>query len=80
MANRLSADPNKSVLLIESGPNSDSGLLKAPGLVAVSNSIRLYSTWLKTVPQKNLKNRILEHPRGRAIGGSSLANMYVSNI
>ena len=77
MANRLSSDSSKKVLLIESGSKKDSALYQAPGLVAVSNSIRLYSTWFKTIPQKYLKNRILEHPRGYGIGGSSLANMFV---
>ena len=47
VANRLSADPTKSVLLVEQGPYTKSGLITAPGMAGFGNSTHLYATWFK---------------------------------
>jgi len=78
LANRLSADPSVSVLLLEAGHEMTSPLLHAYGA-----SIEQWDTPLdwafRSEPQVNLNNRRILLNRGKGLGGSSGINwgMYV---
>lgn len=75
LANRLSSDPSKSVLLVEAGANDEkSTLLKVPGMSVVNLVNPLNNWYYDTTPQQNLNNRQLWYPRGRLLGGSSQIN------
>jgi choline dehydrogenase-like flavoprotein len=77
LANRLSADPGKRVLLIEAGGNDNWIWFHIPVgyLFAIGNP---RSDWLfKTEPEEGLNGRSLNYPRGKAIGGSSSINAMI---
>jgi choline dehydrogenase len=74
LANRLSADPSKRVLLLEAGGRDNWIWLHIPVgyLFAIGNP---RADWmLKTEPEARLNGRSLNYPRGKVIGGSSAIN------
>jgi choline dehydrogenase-like flavoprotein len=77
LANRLSADPSRSVCLIEAGPPDRSALIHIPaGIIGIVPTRHL--NWaFKTVPQAGLQGRRGYQPRGRTLGGSSSINAMV---
>ena len=77
LANRLSADPAKRVLILEAGGNDNWIWFHIPVgyLFAIGNP---RSDWcFKTEPEPGLNGRSLNYPRGRVIGGSSAINAMV---
>lgn len=74
LANRLSADPSRSVLLIEAGGNDDWRWIRIPvGYLYCIGNPR--TDWCyKTVAEPGLNGRAISYPRGRVIGGSSSIN------
>jgi choline dehydrogenase len=74
LANRLSADPAVSVLLIEAGGNDDWHWIRIPvGYLYCIGNPR--TDWCyKTVSEAGLDGRAINYPRGRVIGGSSSIN------
>jgi choline dehydrogenase-like flavoprotein len=78
LANRLSADPNVSVLLMEAGGADRHPLVRIPaGFAKLMGS--KYNWIIDTVPQPQLNNRRLFLPQGRGLGGSTSINamLYV---
>ncbi|VIO65646.1 Alcohol dehydrogenase [acceptor] [Bradyrhizobium ivorense] len=78
MANRLSADPTKRVLLLEAGGNDNWIWFHIPVgyLFAIGNP---RSDWMfKTEAEPGLNGRALSYPRGKVIGGSSAINAMIS--
>ena len=77
LANRLSADPNKRVLLLEAGGRDDWIWYHIP----VGYLFTIYnprSDWMfKTEPEEGLNGRSLNYPRGKVIGGSSSINAMI---
>jgi choline dehydrogenase len=74
LANRLSADPAISVLLLEAGGRDNKMILKMP-LAFVPASQRPDFNWgYESEPDPTLKNRRLRIPRGKVLGGSSSIN------
>ncbi|PUA20618.1 choline dehydrogenase [Glaciimonas sp. PCH181] len=74
LANRLSADPNTRVLLIEAGGNDDYHWIHIPVgyLYCIGNQ---RTDWLyNTEPDVGLNGRTLRYPRGKTLGGSSSIN------
>ena len=74
LANRLSADPAKRVLLLEAGGRDNWIWFHIPVgyLFAIGNP---RADWLmKTEPEEGLNGRSLNYPRGKVIGGSSAIN------
>ncbi len=78
MANRLSANPQVKVLLLEAGPS------QIPA--EIENHIEVPAMWptllgsavdwgYRSVPQPGLSGRVTNEPRGKLAGGSS--NLYV---
>src|SRR4030088_1220892 len=77
LANRLSADPGKRVLLLEAGGNDNWIWLHVPVgyLYAIGNP---RADWMfKTEPEEGLNGRSLNYPRGKVIGGSSAINAMI---
>ncbi len=74
LANRLSADPSKRVLLLEAGGRDTWIWFHIPVgyLFAIGNP---RADWLmQTEPEQGLNGRSLNYPRGKVIGGSSAIN------
>ena len=77
LANRLSADPTKRVLLLEAGGRDNWIWFHIPVgyLFAIGNP---RSDWMfKTEPEEGLNGRSLHYPRGKVIGGSSSINAMI---
>ena len=74
LANRLSADPAKQVLLIEAGGNDDYLWVHIPvGYLYCIGNPR--TDWLYfTEPDAGLNGRKLRYPRGKVLGGCSSIN------
>jgi choline dehydrogenase len=74
LANRLSADKTKRVLLIEAGGNDDYVWIHVPvGYLYCIGNPR--TDWLyATEPDPGLNGRSLRYPRGKVLGGSSSIN------
>jgi choline dehydrogenase-like flavoprotein len=77
LANRLSADPNNRVLLLEAGGNDNWIWFHIPVgyLFAIGNP---RSDWMfRTEDEPGLNGRSLHYPRGKVIGGCSAINAMV---
>jgi len=74
LANRLSADPSKRVLLIEAGRADHYHWIHIPvGYLYCIGNPR--TDWLyKTEPDAGLNGRTLRYPRGKTLGGCSSIN------
>lgn len=77
LANRLSADPSRSVCLIEAGPRDSSPLIHIPAGVLGIVPTRHVNWAFETVPQAGLNGRRGYQPRGRTLGGSSSINAMI---
>src|SRR3954451_6081366 len=76
VANRLSADPGRAVLLLEAGGPDDRAEIAIP-----------YAAWqlqqsdvdwaYRTAPQPQLDQRRIAWPRGKVLGGTSSINAMV---
>jgi len=77
MANRLSADTKKKVLLIEAGPEDKSQSIHVPLGIAVLSRSKKLNWQFNTDIQTELNNRELFWPRGKAYGGSSSINAMI---
>jgi len=77
LANRLSANPNVTVCLLEAGPEDRSPLIHAPVGVAAIVPSRHVNWAFQTVPQPGLNGRRGYQPRGKVLGGSSSINGMV---
>jgi choline dehydrogenase len=77
IANRLSADPRRRVLLLEAGGPDDYFWLKVPlGIPFVLGNPRC--DWrLRSEPEAHLGGRVIDVPRGKTLGGSSSINGMV---
>ena len=76
LANRLSANPDNQVLLIEAGGPDKDPLISIPG--AYGKLFRKKYDWgFYTEPQSHVNNRTIYLPRGKTLGGSSSINAMV---
>ena len=74
LANRLSADPGRRVLLIEAGPRDWNPVFRVP-IMAGRLFMGRYCNWsYETEPEPHLNGRRIPWPRGRVLGGSSSIN------
>jgi len=77
LANRLSADSKRKVVLIEAGPPKHGALfVRAPMLYQKLWFGKLCWNY-KTVPQEHVDRREMYWPRGKVIGGSNSFNAMV---
>ncbi|MDH3234437.1 MAG: GMC family oxidoreductase N-terminal domain-containing protein, partial [Alphaproteobacteria bacterium] len=77
LANRLSADPDVSVLLLEAGGRDDYFWIKIPvGYLFTIDNPR--TDWrYRTEAEAGLNGRALGYPRGRTLGGCSSINAMI---
>ncbi|KAF2644591.1 alcohol oxidase [Massarina eburnea CBS 473.64] len=83
IANRLSEDADKKVLLIEAGANRMGDLkIDTVGMLSTLYGDPDYDWDYMTEPQTHVNGRQIPHPRGKVLGGSSAinfgANVYPS--
>ena len=74
LANRLSEDAGKSVLLVEAGGKDSNPLIHLPGGYMKLHHSAVDWNCYYTEPQPHLNNRKIYHPRGKVLGGSSSTN------
>ncbi len=74
LANRLSSDPGKRVLLLEAGASDWNPLIHMPAGIARLASNRRLNWNYRTEPEPALNQRRLWWPRGKTLGGSSSIN------
>ncbi|KAF2501630.1 choline dehydrogenase [Lophium mytilinum] len=75
IANRLSELPHLQILIVEAGENRNSDpKIQVPGYVTQLFGDPKYDWSFNTVPQKSLNGRVINHPRGKVLGGSSAIN------
>ena len=74
LANRLSADPDVSVLLLEAGPRDWNPFIHMPAGLSKLVNFKSLNWNYHTEPEPALNNRRLYWPRGKVLGGSSSIN------
>lgn len=76
LANRLSANPNNSVLVLEAG-RKDYRLdfrIHMPAALTYPLSGKFYNWYYESDPEPHMNNRRIYQPRGKVLGGSSCVN------
>jgi choline dehydrogenase-like flavoprotein len=76
LANRLSAQSDIKVLLLEAGGADDSPFIHIPAMMAMLPDSK-YDWRFRTVPQIHCNSRRFPWPRGRTLGGSSSINYMI---
>ncbi|MEO0419421.1 MAG: choline dehydrogenase [Pseudomonadota bacterium] len=74
LARRLSEDGSSRILILEAGTDKGSIFVDMPSALSIPMNTRRYNWGLKTEPEPHLGNRIMNLPRGKGVGGSSLIN------
>ena len=76
LANRLSADPSTSVLVLEAGRRDYRWdvLIHMPAALAMPIGNRFYDWQYQTEPEPHMGGRKVYHARGKVLGGSSSIN------
>jgi choline dehydrogenase len=74
LANRLSQDPNQTVLLVEAGGKDNKPEIHIPQAYLKLHHSAVDWNCYYTVPQRHLNNRKIYQPRGKVLGGSSSTN------
>jgi len=77
LANRLSEDPNASVLLLETGGSDRSIFIQMPTALSIPMNTKKYAWQFETEEEPHLDNRKMHCPRGKVLGGSSSINGMV---
>jgi choline dehydrogenase-like flavoprotein len=78
LANRLSANPNHNVLVLEAGPEDKSPLIKIPGAFAYFMYSKKYNWAYESEKVNDIRGgQALFCPRGKTLGGSSAVNAMV---
>ncbi|KAF2760910.1 alcohol oxidase [Pseudovirgaria hyperparasitica] len=78
IASRLSQQlPNHRILVLEAGENlRDDPKIQTPGLSPSLMSDPVYDWQYNSIPEPRLNDRIVKHPRGKVVGGSSAINSH----
>ena len=77
LANRLSADPSRSVLLLEAGGSDAHPFVRMPAALSLPMNSQRFNWFFESEPEPALDNRRLHCPRGKVLGGSSSINGMV---
>ncbi|BDT70817.1 oxygen-dependent choline dehydrogenase [Comamonadaceae bacterium OS-4] len=77
LANRLTEDPDVSVLLLEAGPGDKSIFIHMPSAFAYPLANDKYNWYYHSEPELFMNQRAIYCPRGRVLGGSSSINGMV---
>ena len=74
VANRLSAEPGTRVLLLEAGPTDRALRIQMPSAFTYAMGHEAFDWGLRAEAEPHLNRRVIHHPRGRVLGGSSSIN------
>ncbi len=76
LANRLSADPNNKVLVLEAGRNDSlwDVFIHMPAALPFPIGSRFYDWKYESEPEPHMNGRTVYHARGKVLGGSSSIN------
>jgi len=74
LANRLSEDPDRKVLLLEAGGRDWHPFIHMPAGLAHLAGLKSINWDYHTVPEPQLGGRVIWWPRGKVLGGSSSIN------
>ncbi|MEY4952636.1 MAG: choline dehydrogenase, partial [Pseudomonadota bacterium] len=77
LADRLSADGQNKVLLLEAGGSDRSIFIQMPAALAYPMNTKRWNWGYHSEPEPHLNNRRLHCPRGLGLGGSSSINGLV---
>lgn len=77
LANRLSAQKNVTVCLLEAGPVANALTIRMPAALTFPIESKIYNWRYTSEPEPHLNNRQLGQARGRGLGGSSAINGMV---
>ena len=77
LANRLSADLNCEVLLLEAGPRDCNPLIHMPAGIAFLLDHKTLNWRYQSAPQTAMHQRQIPIPRGKTLGGTSAINAMV---
>jgi choline dehydrogenase len=77
LANRLTENPQVSVLLLEYGGKDNSMFIQMPTALSIPMNTEKFAWQFHTQPEPFLDNRIMHCPRGKVLGGSSSINGMV---
>src|SRR5271155_2665102 len=77
LADRLSADGRRRVLLLEYGGSDRSIFIQMPSALSIPMNNPRYNWFYHTEPEPHLNGRRMHTPRGKVLGGSSSINGLV---
>jgi choline dehydrogenase len=77
LANRLTEDATRRVLVLEFGGSDKSVLIQMPSALSIPMNMPKYTWGYETEPEPHLGGRRLHTPRGKVLGGSSSINGMV---
>ncbi|MEH6576095.1 MAG: choline dehydrogenase [Amphritea sp.] len=77
LANRISEDPQVSVLLLECGGSDRNVIIQMPTAFSMPMNTKKYNWRYETDPEPGLDGRRVHCPRGKVLGGSSSINGLV---
>lgn len=77
LANRMTADRENQVMLLEAGPDNTALSLKMPAAVLTNLKSTKHNWAFLGEPEPELNGRRIQHDRGKTIGGSSSINGMV---
>jgi len=77
LANRLTENPDVSVLLLETGGSDKSIFIQMPTALSIPMNTEKYAWQFETEPEPHLDDREMHCPRGKVLGGSSSINGMV---
>lgn len=77
LANRLTADPNVRVAILEAGGSDRSVLIQMPTALSIPMNMPRYNWGFESEPEPYLDRRRMDCPRGKTLGGSSSINGMV---
>jgi choline dehydrogenase len=77
LADRLTADGTRRVLLLEYGGSDRSIFIQMPSALSIPMNMPKYNWFYHTEPEPHLNGRRMHTPRGKVLGGSSSINGLV---
>src|SRR5271163_3959071 len=77
LADRLTADGQQRVLLLEYGGSDRSIFIQMPSALSIPMNMPKYNWFYHTEPEPHLNGRRMHTPRGKVLGGSSSINGLV---
>src|SRR5258708_22293330 len=77
LADRLTADGSRRVLVLEYGGSDRSIFIQMPSALSIPMNMPKYNWFYHTEPEPHLDGRRMHTPRGKVLGGSSSINGLV---